>query len=117
MKKKNKLLILSFLILILAFVVFYLIIPIRKAPKKVEEKDVVSLESILLQSPTYKDIILEYKKETNLLVVFYNNSLPEAEKQVKEFFEENNIDEVSNQKIEYIGLNKGKDEPPAGFGQ
>lgn len=117
MKKKNKLLLISLLILGLAFVVFYLIIPIRKAPEKIEEEKVVSLKSVLLQPLAYKDIMLEYRKETNLLVVFHSNSLPEAEKQVKEFFEEKGIKETDSLKIEYIGLDKGKDEPPAGFGQ
>lgn len=117
MKKKNKLLFISLLILGLAFVVFYLIIPVRKAPEKVEEVKVNSLQEVLLQSLTYKDIMLEYRKEAELVVVFYNESLSLAEEQVKEFFEENNIKKSENLKIEYIGSARDNNEPPAGFGQ
>ncbi|RJR26052.1 hypothetical protein C4578_00220 [Candidatus Microgenomates bacterium] len=133
MKKKRLYLFVSIVLLFSAFVLFNFVIPVKKAPKinffipktKEQSREDIQLKEEVTGSKktkleeynrySFKDISLEYRAN-KLVIVFFKNSLKEAQKQVSDFFQNQNLD-PNEYNFEYIDLNKSDKEPPSGFGQ
>lgn len=69
----------------------------------------------LINGYKFEDIILDYRPKSDLIVVFYPTSKSLAQEQVKKFFEKEGMSDFNSVKLEYIGLRKDPEEPPAGF--
>jgi len=126
--KKARLLIISSVILTIAFIIFVLVFPANKSTKENKGISFISptpsaLEEIKGQLATnYKidDFInIEYRGKSDLFIVFYKGDQTQAKEKINSFFQKLNVSspEIKELKIEYIGLDRGKDESPSGFGQ
>jgi len=80
-----------------------------------EDGQLSLVKNKLIDGYEFEDIILDYRPKSDLIIVFYNRSKFEAQKQVIKFFKEEEVQNLEKVKIEYIGLKKELEEPPAGF--
>lgn len=91
-------------------------IPLSKQKFNQNEQNISKLKSQLVQGVQWEDIFLEYRPSADIIVIFYFGEKKEAERKADQFFSQKNIN-PQNLKIEYIGLQKDKEEAPFGFYQ
>lgn len=80
-----------------------------------ESLQLAIVKNKLIDGYKFEDIILDYRQGPDLIIVFYHTSKSLAQEQVKKFFEKEGISDFNSVKLEYIGLRKDPEEPPAGF--
>lgn len=81
-----------------------------------EAKDSINdIKQKLIGGHKFGDLTLEYREKNDLIIVFYQDSRSKAQEQTRQFFKDNGIDSLAGLNIEYIGLIKEEEEPPAGF--
>lgn len=126
--KKARLLIISLVLLAVAFIVFTFIIPANKNNKENKEISFVSptpspLDEIKKQLTTnfkVDDFLnIEYREKSDSFIVFYQGDKAQAGQKIIALFQKFNISssEIKGLKIEYISTDRGKDEPLPGYGQ
>ncbi len=80
-----------------------------------ENLQLSTIKNKLINGYEFEDVVLDYRPKTDLIIVFYNQSKLEAQDQVVKFFKEEGINNLDVINIEYIGLKKDPEEPPAGY--
>ena len=126
--KKAGLLIISLVLLTVAFIIFTFVFPANKSNQKnigssFSLPPPSTLEEIKKQLTTnYKiddSLNIEYRSKSDIFIVFYQGDEVQAKEKINSFFQKFTIpnSKIKELKIEYIGLDRGKDEPPSGFGQ
>lgn len=65
----------------------------------------------------YNDLIIDMSKDKSKMLVYYKSKESQARKEIKKFFQQYGFSDPieTNIAIFFIGLNKEKTEPPAGF--
>lgn len=83
--------------------------------KEPYKNNLSKIKRMLIGGYKFNDIVLEYREKGDVVIVFYKNSSSTAQEQALKFFQSQGIESLAGIEIEYIGLIKKEDEPPAGF--
>lgn len=93
------------------------VLPLKNIDNVKNKRKIKEIKEKLIGGLDFEDIVIEYRPKIDKVIVFYSNTKEEASQKFKKFIKKEGINEINNFKLEFIGLKRGDEEMPAGFGR
>lgn len=117
--KKNVLLTIAIVFVLIVLAALPLQGPSKQNNQEGESTQKTDKLSLLKEKLTngynLENITLEYHPNSDTIIVFYKEERSEAENKTQKFILDEGVKNLKDLKIEYIGEEKDKSEPPAGY--